>query len=103
QPRFAVAFQLGQIEIGSRSTLQQDPAVAKEVQAEVEQRCRNGSARDREVLFRQMPPAWTHEQRSRMRSQLVHPPLGGAPADVAEVCVAQIPLPLNAVAPRRRV
>src|SRR5262249_53572362 len=71
QPRFQVAFQLGQIEIWPAASLDQFDGVMEVEQPEIEEAGGNRFAIDQDVLFFQVPAARPHHERGDLVVQKV--------------------------------
>ena len=104
QPCFEMTFQLGQIEIGPASLVDQPLGIVVEEQAEVEQGCGNEPTVDAEMTLFEVPAAGTHDERryllieavvlTRLRLKIV---------DGACYRVAKIDLAVERACPSRRM
>ena len=103
QPRLQVRLHLRQVEVRPRPAGQQPPGAVKEVQPEVKQRARHGIAADQHVTLGQMPAPRAHQQCRRIVLERVLATVGGPVADRAVDRVTQVDVPLDHVAPGRRV
>ena len=101
EPRLEVALQLRQIEVRPRPALELLPCVVEDGEPEVEERRRDGLAVEQHVALRQMPAARAHDERRRLLVQPVAL-LARVELDRPPDRVAQVPLALDAVLPRRR-
>ena len=98
-----MGLHLGQVEVRAGAAGQQPRRAVEEVQAEVEQRARDGLAVDQQVAFGQVPAARAHQQRRRILAQLVVAAVGAVVGDRALDRVAQVDVALDHVAPGRGV
>src|SRR5579862_374981 len=98
-----MALQFGQIEVGGRAAAPQDAKVMKEIEAEVEQRARNGPTALGKVRLDHVPSPWPYKDHDRVRSQFAGPGIAVSMAKGPAVGVPQVLLAFNAVAPDGRV
>ena len=77
--------------------------VVEKEQAEIEQRARDRLAVHKKMLFIQVPPARTNEQRGNLFIELVALPFRADVGDGAIDGVAKIEVPVQIVRPRRRI
>src|SRR5579871_536335 len=103
QTRFVPALELRQIEIRSRAVADQVVGVVKEVQAEIEERCRDRLSFHQEVLLDEVPSAWAHHEDRGILTDLVALAFGTGISDSPVDGVAQIRLAFDDVLPRRRI
>jgi hypothetical protein len=98
-----VALHLRQIEEGAVRASRELPRVVEEVEPEVEERGRDGPPVHGDVLLRKVPAARAHEERRGLVGEPVLPPVGPGELDGAVDDLDEVPLPLDHVAPSRRV
>ena len=103
EPRLAVALELGEVEVGPAPSLEQPPAVVEDVEPEVEEAPRRGLAVHLEVALRKMPPAGPDEEGRDLLVQAVDAAVRVPVLDRARDGVDEVHLPLDHVAPGRRV
>src|SRR5215831_13979868 len=98
-----MTLELWQIKIRSASACKQLLGVVENIEREVEDAARDGSAIDGDVLLGKVPAARAHEQRRDVFVELVFLALRADVVDAPADRVAQIDLPLDIVVPRRRI
>src|ERR1700694_1502790 len=94
QPRLQVAFELRQIEIRSGPARHKLLGIVEEVKGEIEDAAGDHLAVDLDVLFWQMPPAWTNKKRGGLVVELVGLSFRADVIDFAANGVAQIEMAL---------
>ena len=104
QPRFEMALELRQVEVGAGAARHQFFRIVKEEQREVEERAGHRLAVDEDVLFRQMPAARPHEQHRGLAVQRIMPPrLRVIEGDRPAHRITEIGLAFDQVVPGRRI
>ncbi len=104
EARLEVVLELREVVAGPRPLGEEPLSAVKEVEAEVEEAPRAGLAVDEEVLLEEVPAARPHdEDRGLLVQPVLLAGLGGAVVDRPVDGVAEVPLPFDAVRPRRRV
>src|SRR2546425_9810366 len=98
-----MALELRQVEVRPGAVVEETARVVEEVQAEVEERASDGRPVDEEVLLVQMPAARAHDERRGLVPELIRLPLRTGEVDLAQGRQREVVLPLDQVAPRRRV
>ena len=95
EPGFEVILELGQVEVGSGSLIQQGPGVVEEVERKIEERPGNRLAVDLDVLLAQVPTAGTDKQRRGMLVQTILLAVGTVVGDRAPDRLANVELALD--------
>src|SRR5581483_11713272 len=98
-----MALQFWEIEVGSRTAVEQSPPVMEEIQSEVKQGCGDGRAIAHEMLLDEVPAARTDEEHGRVWSQLVMAAIGRTPGNGAPVGINEVSLPVDAIVPGGRI
>src|SRR5215470_8725988 len=98
-----MTLELWQIKIRTASACKELLGVVENVEREVEDAARDGSAIDGHVLLGKVPAARAHEQRRDLFVELVFLAFRADVVDAPADRVAQIDLPLDVVVPGRRI
>ena len=94
-----MALQLGQIEIGARSCVDQSTGVVEEVETKIEQARRNGRTIDEQMILRQVPTSRANQQRRYILIEPVHSAVRVNEFNRALDRINQVDLALDEVAP----
>ena len=100
QPRLQVAFQFGQIKIGTGPAVHQGPRVMEKVQAEIKQTSGQRPPIHPDMLFHQMPTPRPHHQRGNLFSQRIFLAFRTGEIDRPVDGVPQVGLPQQNIGPR---
>ena len=103
EPRLEVAFELGQIEVGTAALAEKALRVVEEVQAEIEEAAGDRLSASQDMALVEMPAAGTHDQRGHLLVELVLLPLGAREREGPLDRLDQVDLALDEVRPGRGV
>src|SRR4029079_17859729 len=91
------------IEVWSRTGREQGLRVMKKIERKIENGGGGRFTVDQNVLFEEVPAAWTHQQRRGLFVERIALSVRGRERDGAPHRVAQVDLALDHVFPRRRI